>query len=371
MSKTSQRPQARDGIASLIAYSPGKTASHGDKLGKTYKLSSNESALGTSPAVHDVFTTAEPDFHLYPDGNCTELRHTLAEHHGLDASRIVCGAGSDELLQLLCQGYLNAGDSIVQSQHGFLVYAIAARACGAEVRYADEVSLTANVDNILELVDETTKLVFLANPNNPTGTYLPDTEIIRLHEGLPSTCILVLDHAYAEYVEVEDYHTGFPLVEDASNVVVTRTFSKIYGLGGMRLGWCYAPADIVHVLNTIRGPFNVSTISQRAGVVALSDQDFVEQNRELNRRERQRMVQQLRGFGLMGPDSIGNFLLVECPDREGFHAHEIFAYLAENGIMVREMTNYGFQNHLRISIGSEDANSRLIELLAQKFDGTV
>ncbi|MEL7490210.1 MAG: histidinol-phosphate transaminase [Pseudomonadota bacterium] len=358
-------PTPRPGILDIAPYVPGGAQAPGAQ--KIYKLSSNESALGASEKAIDAYRRAGDELHLYPDGSAGKLREKIASLHGLDASRIVCGAGSDEILQLLTRAYLGPGDNIIQTDHGFLVYALAAKSCGGEVRFAPERDLIADVDEILKLVDERTRLVFVANPNNPTGTYIPFSEIRRLRSELREDIILVIDAAYAEYMDEADYEAGETLVDEHDNVVMTRTFSKIYGLGGVRLGWGYFPAAIADVINRIRGPFNVNAPSIAAGVAALDDQDFVARNKAFNKEERDFLAQQLGGMGLHFKPSFGNFILVQFPDAPGKSATEIQSFLREHGVIVREMAAYKLPDWLRISVGPKEANRALVDLLNQKF----
>jgi len=359
-------PAPRPGVLDIKAYVPGRSKAKSD--GPVYKLSSNESALGPSPAALEVLAGRPDHLHLYPDGGATDLREAIAGLHNLDPTRIVCGAGSDELIQLLCRGYLADGDNIVQTAHGFLVYALAARACGAEVRFAPETNLHADVDAILAQVDDRTRLVFLANPNNPTGTFLPHAALEHLYTALPDNTLLVLDGAYAEYMENEDYEDGLTMVTAEGNIVVTRTFSKIYGLGGLRLGWAYGPAAVADVLNRIRGPFNVSSLAQLAGVAAIEDQDFVRRNREHNRTQRAIMSQRLQGLGVEITPSVANFLLLHLPSEPGPGVAEVDRFLADHGVIVREVSAYGLPDHLRVSIGSQEANARFLDLMATLFE---
>ena len=358
-------PTPRPGILDIAPYVPGGAKAPG--ADKIYKLSSNESALGASEKALDAYRKVAEDLHLYPDGGAAALREKIAALHELDPARIVCGAGSDEILQLLTRAYLGPGDNIIQTDHGFLVYALAAKSCGGEVRFAPEKNLTADVDEILKLVDDKTRLVFIANPNNPTGTYVSDNEIRLLHEGLPGNVILVIDAAYAEYMEEPDYDAGAKLVDEYENVVMTRTFSKIYGLGGIRLGWGYFPAAIADVINRIRGPFNVNAPSIAAGVAAVDDQTFVTRNRDFNRDERNFLAQQIGGMGLTFVPSYGNFILVQFPDEPGRNAGDIQTYLREGGVIVREMGAYKLGEWLRISVGTKEGNRKLVELLQEKF----
>lgn len=358
-------PSPRPGILEIEPYKPGGAKAPGAE--KIYKLSSNESALGASPRAVEAYKAAAESLYLYPDGAASALREKITEVHRLDPARLVCGAGSDEILQLLCRAYVGPGDNIVQSEHGFLVYAIAALACGGETRFAPEKNLTADVDAVLKLVDDKTRIVFIANPNNPTGTYLPDSEIRRLREGLKEDVLLVIDAAYAEYMDAPDYDAGAALVDENDNVVMTRTFSKIYGLAGLRLGWGYFPEAIADVVNRIRGPFNVTGPAMAAGVAALGDQAFIAENRDFNRVERDWLAQQLGGLGLDFVPSHGNFILVKFPDDEGLNAKDVRDFLRAGGVIVREMDAYKLGAWLRVTVGPREANRRFIELLSEKF----
>lgn len=358
-------PTPQPGILDIRPYVPGSSDAPG--AAKIYKLSSNESALGPSPKAMDAYRETSAALHLYPDGAATPLREKIASLYDLDPAQIVCGSGSDELLQLITKAYVGVGDNIVQSDHGFLVYALAAKSCGGEVRFAPEKNLTVDIDAMVAACDEKTRIVFIANPNNPTGTYIPRSDIEELRKKLRDDVLLVIDSAYAEYMDVTDYDDGAYLVRSHDNVVMTRTFSKIYGLGGLRLGWAYCPPAIADVLHRIRGPFNVSAAAIAAGVAALEDTEFVARNRAFNARERDVLVQQLGALGLELTPSVGNFVLVKFPTEQGRDASAIQAYLRENGVIVREMGAYKLGEYLRISIGEEDANRKLVDLLQKQF----
>ena len=354
-------PQPRAGVMDIALYVPGKDKAGGD--GPVYKLSSNETPLGASPKALDAYRQVAGHLELYPDGASSALREAIGEVHGIHPGRILCGAGSDEVLSLLAYCFLEAGDEAIFSEHGFLVYDIAIRAAGATPVKAKETDCTADVDAILAAVTGKTKMVFLANPNNPTGTYLPFSEIRRLHSGLPGHVVLVLDAAYAEYVEEQDYQAGIELAGGAENVVMTRTYSKIYGLANLRLGWAYGPEAIINAMNRIRGPFNVSGPAQAAGIAAIRDQDFIRAAVAHNNEWLPKLTQALEALGLTVTPSVGNFVLIHFPDSPSKGAADADAFLLENGCVLRRVTNYGFPNALRMTVGSAEACEKVIGVL--------
>ena len=355
-------PEPKPGILDILAYVPGKS---GPKTGKTYKLSSNESPLGPSPKAVAAYQDAvSQNLALYPDPSATKLRDAIAKRYGLNAAHIVCGGtGSDELLQMLAHAYLGVGDEAIYSQFGFLVYPIAIATNGATAVVAPEKNYVADVGEILSRVTPATKIVFLANPNNPTGTYLPYADVKRLHAGLPSTVLLVLDAAYAEYVMANDYDAGIALVESNTNVVMTRTFSKIFGLAGVRIGWAYCPPHVADVLNRIRGPFNVSTPAIAAGTAAMEDVGFIEQAVAHNTKWLQWVTAEVRKLWLEVTPSVGNFVLIHFTSAEKAAAAD--AHLMARGIIVRRVDSYGLPKALRVSIGSEGANHAFISALTE------
>ncbi len=356
----SQHPQPRPGILDIAPYVPGKSGAKGAKV---FKLSSNESPIGASAAAIAAYRAAAEKLELYPDGSAGQLREAIAQRFGLKPENIVCGAGSDELLQLLAHAYLGPGDEAIYSQYGFLVYPIAIRSNGATPIIAPEKNLVADIDAILGLVTPRTRMVFLANPNNPTGTYLPFNEIKRLHAGLPRGVLLVLDAAYAEYVRRNDYESGIELVATSDNVVMTRTFSKIHGLAALRLGWAYCPAHVADVLNRIRGPFNVSAPAIAAGAAAMADTEFVERAIGHNDQWLPWLAAQLEALGLRVTPSVGNFLLVHFPSEDGHNAAAADQFLQDHGFVLRRMDSYGLPGALRLTVGTEEANRALIECL--------
>lgn len=355
---TSDRPQPKPGVLDIAAYVPGKSkGTHGETL---HKLSSNETPLGASPKAQAAIAEVSKSLELYPDGSSAALREAIGEVYGLNPDRIICGAGSDEILSMLAYAYLGPGDEAIYSEHGFLVYEIAIRATGAVPVVAPEKNLTTDVDAILARVSDRTKMVFVANPNNPTGTYLPFEEIRRLHEGLPAHVLLVLDAAYCEYVRKNDYESGMELAATSENVFMTRTFSKIYGLANLRLGWGFGPSHIIDTMNRIRGPFNVSGVAIAAGTAAVKDRAFVTAAVDHNDTWLPWVTEELEKLGLNVTPSVGNFILVHFPDEDGKRATDADAYLLERGCVLRLVGNYGFPNSIRMSIGSEAANRTVV-----------
>jgi histidinol-phosphate aminotransferase len=357
------RPTAKPWITKIHAYVPGKaTASDGRPL---VKLSANENPLGSSPAVLAALEQARGAAE-YPDPDARQLRKALAELHGADPARIVCGTGSDELLNLAAQGFAGPGDEVLFSRFSFSVYDIAARRCGATPIEADDKDFTADVDSLLAAVTDRTRVVFLANPNNPTGTYLGAAEVARLHAGLRPDILLVIDQAYAEYVAPGEEDGGLELAAQHDNVLVTRTFSKIYGLAAERIGWATGAPHLIDVLNRIRGPFNVTTSGQHAALAAISDQEFVISSREHNLAEREKFADAMAALGNHGLRAIpseANFLLVLF---EGDIAAETARdALTEEGYAVRHLPGQGLPQALRITIGASDDMARVTACLRQ------
>ncbi|MEO9336592.1 histidinol-phosphate transaminase [Mesorhizobium sp. SB112] len=359
-----QRPQPKPGVMDIAAYMPGKSAApHG--VSKVHKLSSNESPLGPSPKAVEAVQNLAARLEYYPDGSASKLRAAIAQAHGLNADNIICSNGSDEVIGLLAQTYLQPGDEGIFTEHGFLVYKIYIQAAGGVPVVAKETDETADVDAILATVSERTKIVFLANPNNPTGTYIPFSEVRRLHAALPPHVLLVLDAAYAEYVRRNDYESGIELVSSSQNVVMTRTFSKIYGLGGARVGWAYAPAHIIDALNRMRGPFNVNAAAIAAGVAAVEDRAHFEAAVTHNEKWLGWLSQELGALGLRLTPSVGNFLLIHFPENEKHSAAKADDYLSARGYILRRVTAYGFPNALRMTVGTEEANRGVVSALAE------
>jgi histidinol-phosphate aminotransferase len=357
------RPQPRPGVLTISPYVPGRSTAPG--VERVFKLSSNETPLGPSPRAIAAYHETARELQDYPEGSAAVLREAIGYAFGLDPNRIVCGAGSDDLLNLLADAYLHDGDEAIITRHAFLVYPIATLGSGATPVETAEKDYTADVDAMLGALTERTRVVFLANPNNPTGTYLPFNEIKRLHEGLPPHVLLVLDAAYAEYVRRNDYEAGIELVATSENVVMCRTFSKIYGLAALRLGWMYGPAHVVEAINRIRGPFNVNTPAMRAGIAAMHDTAHVEAARMHNEKWLAWLSEQIPRLGLALTPSAANFVLIHFSGTNGHSAAAADAFLTKRGLILRRLENYKLPNALRMTVGTEEANRLVIAALAE------
>ncbi len=348
-------PIPQPGILDISPYVGGESKVPG--VDKPARLASNENPLGPSPRAAEAFERAIRELHRYPDGGATALRVAIGAHHGLDPARIVCGTGSDELFALLASSYAGEGDEVLYSAHGFLAYPIVAQSAGATPITAPETNLKTDIDAILAAVGPLTRMIFLANPNNPTGSYLSKSEIERLLDGLPDHVLLVLDAAYAEYVDRDDYSVGHEWVHDRPNVVVTHTFSKIYALGSARLGWAYCPPAIADVLNRVRQPFNVNAPAMEAGIAALGDAEHFAVSKAHNDRWRPWLAEKLESFGFTVHPSVANFLLVSFLPHD---AESVRLFLKSRGVLVRQMGSYGLPDCLRITIGTEDELAQLM-----------
>ena len=363
---TGSRPlQPRPGVLGIEPYQGGASELEGQS--EVIKLSSNEGALGPSPKAVAAFEAASAHLDRYTDGAATALRDAIGERFGLDPTRIVCGAGSDEILALLARAYAGEGDDVLYSEHGFLIYPIAARAVGAEPVKVPEIELRADVDGLIARAGARTRLVYLANPNNPTGSYISGDELRRLRAGLPQGVLLVIDSAYAEFVTEKDYEAGAALVDKSENTIMTRTFSKIFGLGNLRLGWAYGPAHVIDVLNRLRMPFNVSGPAQAAGIAALADRDHGDAAVAHNTRQRGRLTQSLTEAGIIVPPSAGNFVLARFPGGVA-QAQAADDHLLSRGIIVRRLDAYGLPDALRITIGLTPEIDAVAAALAEFMD---
>jgi histidinol-phosphate aminotransferase len=352
----------KPGVLDISAYVGGRAHAPG-ATGPVYKLSSNESPLPPSADAIAAFQSAQTALEIYPDGGAEILREAIGEIHGLNPERIVCGNGSGEIITLLATAYLAPGDEAIFTEHGFLLYRIAILSSSAVPVAVPEVDLRADVDAMLAAVTPRTKLVFLANPNNPTGSYITGEELRRLHAGLRPDILLVIDAAYAEFVRRNDFDSGVELVSQFENVVMTRTFSKIYGLAALRVGWAFCPADVADVLNRLRGPFNVNVPAQRAAAAALRDRKHTEDAFAYNEKWRGWLTDALRKTGLRVDDSVANFILIHFPASGPHTAKAADAFLSSRGLILRGVANYGLPNALRLTVGSEEANRKVVAAL--------
>ena len=344
-------------ILNIAPYTPGKSKISG--VAKPIKLSSNENGLGCSAAAAAAYKNFE-SFNRYPDATALELRQAIGKVHDLNPEKIICGAGSDEILEIIAYAYAGVGDEVIYTRHGFLVYPIAAQSAGATPIMVEEKNYTTDVDAILKAVTPKTRIVYFANPNNPTGTYIPHSEVLRLRNGLRDDILLVIDAAYAECVTADDYADGREIVELGNNTIMTRTFSKMYGLAGLRLGWSYAHPEIIDILNRIRPPFNVTAPTIAAGIAAVNDQDFVKKSIQHNTKWRDKLFAELKNLGLQPVPSQANFVMANFGEGK-----KAFEFIASRGILVREIANYHLPEFLRISIGTDEEMEKLFTVLRE------
>ncbi len=353
-------PRAREEVLRIAAYVGGESKLPG--VNNVARLASNEGAFGVPPAAQAAYARVAAELHRYPDGGSAELRAAIGARFGLDPARIVCGTGSDELIQHLCLIYGGPGTDIIMTMHGFSMYQIAGTYAGSRVLKTPERNLTADVDAILAAVSPATHIVFLANPNNPTGSLVPQGEVERLRQSLPPQVLLVIDSAYAEYVDTPGYDPGIKLVDIANDTVMLRTFSKVFGLGGMRVGWCYAAAGVVDALNRVRGAFNVNLAAQAAAVAALGEPGWVERSVAHNRQWRAWLTESLSAAGIWVWPSAGNFVLADFATAS--RAAAALAALKNRGVLVRALGSYDLPHCLRITVGTAEECTRVGETLA-------
>ncbi len=354
-------PRPKPGLLQIKPYRPGDATVEG--VTDVVKLSANENPLGTSKAAREAYARGVEHLHLYPEGSSLRLREAIAAKYGLEADRILCGQGSDELLHLFGGAYLQPGDEVLQGQYGFVSYPLVALKNRAIPVLAPERDYTINVDAMLALVSPKTRIVFLANPNNPTGTMISIREVERLHAGLPEDVLLVLDAAYAEYVEDPDYEPGLELARSAPNVVMTRTFSKIHGLAALRVGWAYGPREVIEAAGRVRGPFNVSIPSQAAAIAALGDDDFPARSRAHNAQWRTWLETEITVLGLGVTRGAGNFTVIHFANADQRRAAD--AFLRARGLILRPLEPHAMMEQLRLSVGLEEDNRRVVEALRE------
>ncbi len=347
-------PSPQPGIMDISLYVGGQSALPGRD--DVVKLSSNENPFGASPKAIAAFESSSRQLHRYPSTDHASLRGAIGDVHGLDSDRIICGVGSDEILHLLCQAYAGPGDEVLHTEHGFAIYKITALAAGATPVEAKERERVTDVDTLLSAATERTKICFIANPNNPTGTMIGGNDLARLADGLPKGCLLVLDGAYVEFAE--DYDGGLSLIESRENVFMTRTFSKLYGLGGLRIGWGYGPREIIGVLNRIRGPFNLSHAQLAAAEAAVRDREFAARCVAENTRMRAWMANALAELGVPSDTSCANFILARFANVDEAAACD--AWLKEDGIIVRQVASYKLPHCLRVTVGDEASCRRVV-----------
>lgn len=353
----------KPGVLDIDAYVPGRSQAAG--AARVFKLSSNESPFGPSALAVAAYEQARAQLGVYPEGTSRILRDAIASHFGLAADRIVCGNGSDEILTLLANCYLREGEEVLFGAHSFSLYKIATLANSGVPVEIPSPDLQFDVDAAIARMTQRTRLVYIANPNNPTANYVPAAELRRLHRALPPSAILVIDAAYAEYVRRNDYEAGIELVSGSDNVVMTRTFSKVYGLAGIRAGWAYCPKAVAEALNRVRAPFNVNIAAQRAAVAALADHAHIGMSLSHNEVWRTRLIEEIRGVGFRVDDSVANFVLIHFPDQPGRNAADADAFLMARGIIMRACTSYGLPQCLRLTIGSEEANLAAVAALRE------
>ncbi len=345
------RPQAKDGVLRVTPYVGSEAKAEGGQL---INISSNESAFGASARALEAYADAGANLRRYPEIDARSLRRALAAHYDLEADRIICGTGSDQIIDLIALAYAGVGDEVVYSAHGFQMYPIAARAVGAMPVAAPEMNLTADVDALLATVSARTRIVFIANPNNPTGTFVTRAELARLHAGLPGNVLLVIDSAYAEYITQADYEPGIELVRAHDNVVMTRTFSKIYALAALRVGWAYGPVEIIGILDRIRPPFNVNAPAIAGAIAALEDREHTENSRCHNDEILPWFTAEVVALGLTVNPSAANFVIVHFDPESPKNAEAAYLYLHGKGIVTRRVDGYGLPDWVRMSIGTRE-----------------
>ena len=354
-----KKPDPKKYLNAIKAYKGGLSKIEG--VDKIFKLSSNENPFGPSSNAILEYEKIANDLGLYPDSSNSELKLAISHKYKIDSDRIICGCGSDEILHLLARVYLNEGNEGLISENAFAVYPLAIQGSGATVIRAKEEDFQPNIDNFIASLTEKTKIIYIANPNNPTGSYINFDEIKRLYDSISDDVLLVIDAAYSEYVEENDYSIGFDLAKESENIVITKTFSKAFGLAGLRVGWAYCPKKIAERLDILKVPFSVNTAAQMAAISALKDDDHINFSVEHNSKWKNILKDSFTDIGLIVYPSQCNFLLVEFVDSFKVSAKEAYQILCSKGIIVREMEEYNLPNCLRISIGKEEANLLLLE----------
>ncbi len=347
----------------IETYKPGKSKVF--RLKNIIKLSANESALGVSNKVQKEINKKIKLF-AYPDSKSKDLRKSISKKFKCKFDNIICGAGSDEIIQIICTLFLKPKDEVIVPQYSFLMYRIYSKIAGAKVVFSKEKNFKISIDEILKKVSKKTKIVFLANPNNPTGTYLKKKELIILRKKLRSNILLVVDDAYVEYMRNKDYESGLKLFKNKSNVIILRTFSKIYGLASLRIGWGYGPKNIIDAMNKIKPPFNVNAVAQSAAVVALNDKKFISKSIKHNLFWAKKFKKIFENYSIKSNEVSANFLLLNF-DNCKFSASYIKKKLENNGIILRGMKSYNIKNALRLTIGNSNANNKVVNNFKKIF----
>lgn len=355
--ETTNLPEPKPGITNLHLYTPGK-----GQIG-VRKLSSNENLYGPSPKAIEAVKIASQELWRYPSVDHLELRSNIAQVHGLDNAKIICGTGSDEILALIGKAYAGTGDEIIMTEHGFEIYGIIGQGVGADVVSVREAERIVNVDEIINSLTPKTKIIYIANPGNPTGTMIGSSELRRLALAIPKHVVLVIDSAYAEFAD--GYDGGISVVDEFQNVIMTRTFSKLYGLGGLRIGWAYGHAHFINTLNKIRGPFNLSSVALAGASAAILDQDYAQKCQKKITQDREYLASCLRQLGILIDESFANFVLARFENAKA--AEEMMASLLENGIAVRSVGHYGLPEALRITIGTHEDVERVIDIIRDQI----
>lgn len=355
-------PMPRPTIAAMVRYNPNLSA---PKAGRIIRLSANEGALGPSPKAMQALAEVGNQIHHYPEEDPRGLAEVIGEAQGLDPERMIFGCGSDELIQALCQAYIDPGDEVIHTEYGFIMYPMSATVAGGVPVSAPDIDYRVSVDAILERVTDRTRIVFLANPNNPTGSYLSRAEVARLHRELPESVLLVIDAAYAEFVSRNDYSDGSELVEAAENVIMLRTFSKLYAMAGLRLGWGYGPRDVINAMHVVKQPFGANRGAVAAAIAAIGDTDFVQRSVSHNETWQPWTKARFEELGLTVLPSVTNFLMVRFPDEPSRNAAAAGEYLSERGILTRGMAGYGAPEFLRLSIGTEEEMRIVVDTVAE------
>jgi len=348
----------------LQAYKPGRSITK--KNDRVIKLSANESALGISDRAKKVLKNFNSNISKYPDGKFVELINAISKKYNCDENKIICGSGSDEIIQMLCQLFLNKGDEVIVPQYSFLMYRIYAKIVGAKVIYSKEKNFKVSIKEILKKVSKNTKIVFLANPNNPTGTYISKKELLELRKKLRQNVLLVVDDAYFEYMLNKDYKPGIDLFKNKSNVFILRTFSKIYGLAALRVGWGYGDKKIIKELYKIKPPFNVNKIAQACAKESLKDRKFLQKSVNHNIFWCKRIKKELENYNISTNDIGPNFFLLNF-NKCKLSANKVEKKLENYGIILREMKSYGIKNCLRLTIGSKRENLFLLNKMKTIF----